>query len=281
MRTAYRALGKHFPRSFRIQYACLFGAAISLLFFSARSAQAQDFADSQKWEIGGHYALLRLPSQCAGTTGCEAGNNGLGANLTYNFSGWLGLDTEMNFFGDNGDTSTATTGGRVTEGLFGFRMGPTTRRWALYSVVRPGFVNFSRVLDSTPVGAAAILPTGALNPLTAAALGSAGDSAGANLPPSFAASGLPVAASANAAPMFSERLRYQAAASSNPMAALGFTSATYFAFNYGEAIEWRPTKHAALRFDIGDTIVSYPGSTLGTPFHQHNFQISQALVIRF
>jgi hypothetical protein len=62
---------------------------------------------------------------------------------------------------------------------------------------------------------------------------------------------------------------------------LGFTRATDFAFNYGEAIEYRPTRHAALRLDIGDTIVAYPGATLGAQYHQHNFQISQAIIIRF
>ncbi|MGC1934729.1 MAG: hypothetical protein WA681_06890, partial [Candidatus Acidiferrales bacterium] len=80
--------------------------------------------------------------------------------------------------------------------------------------------------------------------------------------------------------IFSGRLVYQAN-SNNPLALLGFSRATDFAFNYGEVIEYRATKHAALRFDIGDTIVAYPGSTLGTPFHEHNFQISQALIIRF
>lgn len=216
--------------------------------------RAQDFADNSKWEIGGHYATLNLPSQCNSTTNCDSLNNGFGGNLTYNFSSWIGLDTEVNFFGANGDTSTSTTGGRVTEGLFGFRFGPTTRRWGLYSVVRPGFLNFGSVLGQSQSAGSAASVFSAASPFS---------------PPE------------TDSPQISARIAYQVPATSNPLAVLGLTNATYFAFNYGEAIEYRPTKHAALRFDIGDTIVRYPGSTAGTPLHQHNFQISEAIIIRF
>jgi hypothetical protein len=238
MRSSFPALGRHF--------SCWLGGIAALLLGLPLTARAQNFGDSSKWELGGHYATLTLPSQCGSSTSCDTVNSGLGANLTFNFSAWFGFDSEMDFFGDNGDASTQTTGGRVTEGLFGLRLGPTTRRWGLYSDVRPGFVNFSRVLGQTQGGA-----------LLSASQGVAG------------------------IPEFTARLGYQAAASSNPLAVLGLTSATDFAFNYGETIEYRPTKHAALRFDIGDTIVTYPGANLGTPVHQHNFQISEAFVIRF
>lgn len=236
MRASFPALGKHLP--FWLGIA-------ALILGSPLIARAQNFGDSQKWELGGHYATLSLPSQCSSSTNCATINNGLGANLTFNFSAWLGFDSEMDFFGDNGDASTQTTGGKVTEGLFGFRLGPTTRRWGLYSDVRPGFVNFSRVLPQTQGGS-----------MLSASQGVA------------------------TIPQFTARLGYQAADASNPLAVLGVTSATYFAFDYGETIEYRPTKHAALRFDIGDTIVTYPGAGLG-PAHQHNFQISEAFVIRF
>lgn len=248
------------------QLICALAAIVVAAALFPSSARAQNFVDNSKWEIGGHYALLHLPSQCSTST-CDTTNNGLGANLTYNFSPWLGFDSEMNFFGSNGDAPTPTTGGNVTEGLFGFRLGPTTRRWGFYSIVRPGFVNFSRVLDMNS-GASGLLPPGAVTKFAGVQM------AGAN-----AAAANPVGPSG--VPQFSATLRYQAGTISNPLAVMGFTDATYFAFNYGEAIEWRPTRHAALRFDVGDTIVAYPGSTIGTPLHQHNFQISQAIIIRF
>lgn len=237
-------------RRFGFSLTSIMTLAICLFVFGTRSARAQDFADNAKWELGGHYATLNLPSQCATSSGCQTLNNGFGGNLTYNFSSWLGLDNEMNFFGANGDASTTTTGGRVTEGLFGFRLGPTTRRWGLYSVVRPGFVTFGGVL-------------------------------GQPQSQSTSASALFAQAPAIGAPQVTARIAYQVPGSSDPVAMLGLTSATYFAFNYGEAIEYRPTKHAALRFDIGDTIVKYPGASVGTPLHQHNFEISEAIIIRF
>ena len=238
MRSSFPALGRHLV-------FLLAGIAVLVICLPG-SARAQNFADNSKWELGGHYATLDLPSQCNTSTNCATVDNGLGANLTYNFSSWLGIDSEMNFFGANGDPSTANTGGRTTEGLFGMRLGPTTRRWGLYSVVRPGFVNFSSVLGQSQGG-----------------------------------STLQSVAAMADIPEFTARLGYQAAASSSPLAVLGLTHATDFAFNYGEAVEYRPTKHAALRFDIGDTIVTYRGAPVGLPLHQHNFQISEAIVIRF
>lgn len=223
-----------------------FPVALLVVCALAPAARAQNFADGSKWELGAHYATLDLPTQCSGGSTCETTNNGLGANLTYNFSNWFSFDSTMDFFGDNGAEPTTVSGGRVTEGLFGLRFGPTTRKWGFYSVARPGFVNFSRVLGDS----------GSVTPSTV---------------PGFSTAGSPV---------FTTRLLYQAT-SPNPVALLGFSNATDFAFNYGEVIEYRATKHAALRFDIGDTIVTYPGSTLGTPFHQHNFQISEAVIIRF
>lgn len=252
MRFLFPALGKRalfsFARRFTASLASSFALLVALVIAAAPAARAQNFADNSKWELGGHYAFLTLPSQCTGSSSCESSNSGLGANVTYNFSSWVGLDTEMNFFGNNGDASTNLTGGAVTEGLFGVRFGPTTRRWGLYSVLRPGFVNFSSVLAGAQPGGAGA--TGTAFPTT------------------------------SATPQFSASLNYQAP-SPSALAMLGFTHATDFAFNYGEAIEYRPTKHAALRLDIGDTIVSYPGSTLGAQYHQHNFQISQAIIIRF
>lgn len=253
MRLLFPAHGKQISFLSVARLVLPLAAILALVIAGAPPARAQGFADGSKWELGGHYAFLTLPSQCSGGSTCETSNSGLGANVTYNFSPWIAIDTEMDFFGSNGDTSTSLTGGNVTEGLFGLRFGPTTRRWGFYSVVRPGFVNFGRVLGSVP------------------AIGTPAPAPASDAIPSLAPT---------AVPRFSAVLNYQASAPS-PVSMLGFTRATDFAFNYGESIEYRPTKHVALRFDIGDTIVSYPGATLGTQYHEHNFQISEALVFRF
>ena len=251
MRLQPSAPGRHALFSRTARFALPLAAILALVLACVSPAHAQNFSDDSKWELGGHYAFLSLPSQCTSGSTCQSTNSGLGANLTYNFSSWVSIDTEMDFFGNNGNASTNLTGGSVTEGLFGLRFGPTTRRWGLYSVLRPGFVNFGRVLNpaapgGTPGAAPAATPSLAPSPT----------------------------------PQFSAVLNYQAS-SPSPIAMLGFTRATDFAFNYGEAIEYRPTRHVALRLDVGDTIVSYPGATLGSQYHQHNFQISQAIVFRF
>src|SRR5690242_11915499 len=226
--------------------------AAMMLTAVATTARAQNFADDSRWELGGHYALLNLPYQCNGLADCNSGSSGFGGNLTYNWTPWISFDSEMNFFPDNGNPATMVTGGQVTEGLFGLRVGPTTRKWGFYSVLRPGFVSFSRVLSGSSLGG---VPGGTATTRQFTAM---------LVPPD-----------AWSAPRLYS-------AQTLPTGALGFSRDTDFALNYGEAIEFRPTKHAALRFDIGDTIVTYPGgaSVLG-PFKQHNFQISQALVIRF
>jgi hypothetical protein len=253
MRLLFPAPVKRAWLLFATRFVLPLATSLFLVVACVPSARAQNFADDSKWELGGHYAFLTLPSQCTGGSTCESSNSGLGGNLTYNFSPWIGIDTEMDFFGDNGSASTNLTGGNVTEGLFGLRFGPTTRRWGLYSVIRPGFVNFGRVLG--PVAASA----------------TPAPSAPPDAIPSLAPT--PV-------PRFSAVLNYQAS-SAAPVSMLGFTRATDFAFNYGEAIEYRPTKHVALRIDVGDTIVRYPGATLGSQYHEHNFQISEAIVFRF
>lgn len=225
--------------------------AAMMLTAVATTARAQNFADDSRWELGGHYALLNLPYQCNGLTDCNSGSSGFGGNLTYNWTPWISFDSEMNFFPDNGNPATMVTGGQVTEGLFGLRVGPTTRKWGFYSVLRPGFVSFSRVLSDT------------------APAGVAGGSTGQR---QFHATLYPPPSWQAPSPYSSQTISTGTS---------GFSRNTYFALNYGEAIEYRPTKHMALRFDVGDTIVNYPGVSVLGPFKQHNFQISQALVIRF
>ncbi|HEV2298884.1 MAG TPA: outer membrane beta-barrel protein [Candidatus Acidoferrales bacterium] len=242
----------HMPDS-RAFLRCVIAAACAAILLTAiaPAARAQNYADDSRWELGGHFALLNLPYQCSGQTNCNSGSSGFGGNLSYNLSSWVSLDSEMNFFPDNGNSATMETGGQVTEGLFGLRVGPTTRKWGFYSVLRPGFVSFSRVLSGTAPGGVAGAATGQRQ----------------------------FTATLFAPDAWRSPTLYSAQTLST--ASLGFSRSTNFALNYGEAIEYRPIRHLALRFDIGDTIVTYPGVSVLGPFKQHNFQISQAFVIRF
>src|SRR2546425_3496649 len=83
----------------------------------------------RRWEFGGHYTLLNIPSNRVGCGGCRANNSGFGGRLGYNFYSWLGVESEINFFPDPGQGATNLDGGRITQGLFGVKAGVRRQKW--------------------------------------------------------------------------------------------------------------------------------------------------------
>lgn len=61
------------------------------------------------------------------------------------------------------------------------------------------------------------------------------------------------------------------------------TSNTEFALDLGGVLEFYPSRHTSLRFDIGDTIIRYSrGNVSGRPaFTTHNLQMSVGVGFRF
>ena len=53
---------------------------------------------------------------------------------------------------------------------------------------------------------------------------------------------------------------------------------SYFAIDAGGVLEYYPSSHTAVRMDVGDTIIFYGGTRLGTV---HNFQPGVGLSYRF
>ena len=53
--------------------------------------------------------------------------------------------------------------------------------------------------------------------------------------------------------------------------------ATEFALDYGGVLELYPSRHVALRFDVGDTVIRF--GNLG--FTSHNLQITPGVAFRF
>ncbi len=100
----------------------------------------------RRWEFGGHYTLLNIPSNRVGCGGCRANNSGFGGRLGYNFYSWLGVESEINFFPDPGQGATNLDGGRITQGLFGVKAGVRRQKWSLFAKARPGFVSFGRAI---------------------------------------------------------------------------------------------------------------------------------------
>ena len=54
-------------------------------------------------------------------------------------------------------------------------------------------------------------------------------------------------------------------------------SATEFALDFGGVVELYPSRHLALRFDVGDTVIRFGGFG----FTSHNLQITPGVALRF
>ena len=118
-----------------------------VMLFSCPTTQAQSsHEDPPRWEIGGHYTLLKIESDRVGCGGCRVNNSGLGINLGVNFHRSIGFDSEINFFPDPGEGASNQEGGRITQGLFGVKAGITRKKWGLFAKVRPGFVSNGKAI---------------------------------------------------------------------------------------------------------------------------------------
>jgi Outer membrane protein beta-barrel domain len=61
----------------------------------------------------------------------------------------------------------------------------------------------------------------------------------------------------------------------------GLTSSqTEFAFDFGGVFELYPSRHVALRFDVGDTVIRFSNLPIET-FYANNLQISTGVAFRF
>jgi len=59
-------------------------------------------------------------------------------------------------------------------------------------------------------------------------------------------------------------------------------SFTQFAFDFGGVFELYPSRHVALRFDVGDTIIRFGSNfTGGNAFNSNNLQIGTGVAFRF
>ncbi len=65
---------------------------------------------------------------------------GFGPRIGYNFSRYVGIEAEGNFFFRDRDRE----GGRKVQGLFGVKAGKRFNQGGLFAKARPGFVRFSR-----------------------------------------------------------------------------------------------------------------------------------------
>ncbi len=116
-----------------------------ILSFGGTWARAQRRSyDFQRIEIGTQYTYLNLRTDQIACFNCRTNNSGVGAVLTFNLAPFLGFDSAINAFPEQG-TGTVN-GGQITQGLFGFRSGFASERFGLFGKTRFGFTRFGNVL---------------------------------------------------------------------------------------------------------------------------------------
>lgn len=114
---------------------------VIVVLFCAADGHAQP-DEEKKFEVGVQFTTLgiedpiQIPSLGLGPR-TEAGFGGrFGYNLNRNFA----LEAEVNFFPrDYRELTTESTGGRVTQGLFGLKAGIHKGKFGFFGKVRPGF----------------------------------------------------------------------------------------------------------------------------------------------
>lgn len=96
-----------------------------------------------KFEVGGQFSLLSVQTHAAtGTTVTTKRKTvtGIGGRFGYNFSSYVGIEAETNFFWQDREIE----GGKKLAGLFGLRAGKRFDRFGVFAKGRPGFIRFEK-----------------------------------------------------------------------------------------------------------------------------------------
>jgi hypothetical protein len=138
----------------------MFKQAILLaVFLSVASLQvARAQSNERKFEVGGQFSLMRLPSRtvfgvvvdcfpgpCPDPISINVAHGrktepGGGGRFGYNVSRHLALEAEANFFPRDSDLD----GGRSMQVLVGVKSGKRFEKGGLFAKARPGFMRFSK-----------------------------------------------------------------------------------------------------------------------------------------
>jgi hypothetical protein len=120
---------------------------VLVLFFTVGLIEVNAQSDDQKFEVGGHFSALRVPTQTVTVVGSglatnENGNTnyGFGGRFGYRVSKYFTLEAEGNFFPHDG----VLDAGRKIQGFFGVKAGKRFEKMGVFAKARPGFVRYSR-----------------------------------------------------------------------------------------------------------------------------------------
>jgi len=143
----------HLSTQYKTRLVCM-GLVFGLLLLGITSALSAQESKNKfpHFEIGGQFIALNIPSSRVGCGGCRVYNSGLGVNVGANLRSWFGLDAALNFFPDPGSGADNLQGGRITQGLFGVKLGFRRDRWGVFAKARPGFVSFGRAITGVVQG---------------------------------------------------------------------------------------------------------------------------------
>jgi hypothetical protein len=122
---------------------CLFIGV--LLAVGVVAVQAQ--SDEKKFEVGGQFSVLRVPTQTVTVVGSGQAitensdtNYGFGGRFGYRLTKYFTLEGEGNFFPRDG----VLDGGKKTQGFFGVKAGKRFQSVGVFAKAKPGFVHYSR-----------------------------------------------------------------------------------------------------------------------------------------
>lgn len=108
---------------------------------SSTSKQSTNI-QTNKFEVGIQFSSLMKKD--------DGDRNGVGARFGYNFATFgkgkyvATAEAEVNYFTGNRFVSDLRRNGRVTQGLFGVKIGRKFEKFGVFAKVRPGFVNYSK-----------------------------------------------------------------------------------------------------------------------------------------
>jgi len=131
---------KHVPLAFPLLLILCFAVA----------AQQTEPDKPAKIEVGVHFTGLNIGAQDQRLIGFadHLSEAGAGVRVGYNLTKHIALEGEVNFF-PNENFATFDTGGNLTQGQFGVKVGKRFNKFGIFAKARPGFLNFSQVLTQT------------------------------------------------------------------------------------------------------------------------------------
>lgn len=110
--------------------------AVFLILISPQTnAQDNGSVKDRKFEVGGDFSTV--------TFGSGITELGVGGRFTYNLNSHVALEAAGYYFPNNCNFCGRNSG-RVSEGLFGVKVGKRFNKWGIFAKVRPGIVSFSK-----------------------------------------------------------------------------------------------------------------------------------------